>query len=173
MNWRVLLVGLTLVLPLVWVLGSGFGKDPSYIPSPLIGKPAPRFDLPVLSGAGQTVNLADHLGKPVVVNFWATWCETCGVEHPTLLKLARTYEGRVQFLGIAYLETEPKLKAWLDRHGGSAYPTLVDVGSMAAVAYGVGRLPETYLIDKAGMIQKKYFGAIDAREVARDLQDLL
>ncbi|GDX81114.1 membrane protein [Deltaproteobacteria bacterium] len=173
MNWRVLLGGLLLVFPLVWVLASGFGKDPSYIPCPLIDKPAPRFELPVLDGDGATVKLTDYLGKPVVVNFWATWCDTCRIEHPTLLSLARTYEGRVQFLGIAYLDTEPKLRAWLRAAGGQAFPALIDVGSTAAVAYGVGRLPETYLVDKTGVIRKKYFGAINPGEFIPDLEEVL
>ncbi len=173
MNWKVLVAGLLLVVPLVWVLGSGFGSDPSYIPSPLIGKAAPEFELPVLDGGGQTVRLSSLRGKPVVVNFWATWCATCETEHPILLSLARTYEGRVQFLGIAYLDTEPKLRAWLLRNGGSAFPALIDVGSAAAVAYGVGRLPESYLIDGGGVIRQKYFGAVDAGKVIDDLEALL
>ncbi len=173
MNWKVLLVGLLLVAPLVWVLNSGFGNDPSYIPCPLIGKPAPRFDLPVLDGNGATLKLSDYLGKPVVVNFWATWCPTCGDEHPELISLSRTYEGRVQFVGIAYLDTEDNLRRWLRSHGGMAFPALIDVGSTAAVAYGVGKLPETYLVDKTGVIRKKYFGAINPAEFIPDVESVL
>jgi cytochrome c biogenesis protein CcmG/thiol:disulfide interchange protein DsbE len=173
MNWKVLLVGLLLVLPLVFVLDAGFGKDPSYIPCPLIDKPAPHFELPVLDGGGSTLKLADYLGKPVVVNFWATWCPTCGDEHPELISLSRTYAGRVQFVGIAYLDTEDNLRRWLRSHGGMAFPALIDVGSTAAVAYGVGKLPETYLVDKTGVIRKKYFGAIDPAEFIPDVEGLL
>lgn len=172
MNWKVLLAGLLLVLPLVWVLGSGFGSDPSYIPSPLIGKPAPEFELPVLDGDGKTVRLSDLRGKPVFVNFWATWCGTCGVEHPSLIALARRYEGRVAFIGIAYLDEEAKLRAWLKSHGGMHFPSLIDVGSTAAVAYGVGRLPESYLVDQSGTIRQKYFGAIDPGQVVEDVEAL-
>lgn len=173
MNWKVLLAGLALVVPLVWVLNSGFGNDPSYIPCPLIDKPAPQFELPVLDGAGENVNLATFAGKPVVVNFWATWCATCGDEHPDLIRLSKLYSGRVQFLGIAYLDTEDNLRRWLKSHGGMAFPALIDIGSTAAVAYGVGRLPETYLIDKGGVIRKKYFGAIDPGVLISDVEELL
>jgi cytochrome c biogenesis protein CcmG, thiol:disulfide interchange protein DsbE len=173
MNWKVLVAGLAVVLPLVWVLGSGFGKDPQYIPSPLIDKPAPDFTLPMLDGNGESVHLAAWRGKPVFLNFWATWCDTCRVEHPLLVSLSRTYEGRVRFLGVAYLDTEPKLRGWLKAHGGMAFPTLIDIGSTAAVAFGVGRLPESYLLDQEGIIRQKYFGVVQPAQVIADFEALL
>jgi cytochrome c biogenesis protein CcmG/thiol:disulfide interchange protein DsbE len=173
MNWKVLVGGLLFVVPLVGVLASGFGKDPQYIPSPLIDKPAPDFTLPVLDGEGRTVRLGDLRGKPVFLNFWATWCDTCRVEHPLLVGLSRTYKDRVSFIGVAYLDTEPKLRGWLAKHGGMAFPTLIDVGSTAAVAFGVGRLPESYLIDKDGVIRHKYFGVAQPDEVIPHLEALL
>ncbi len=173
MNWKVLGAGLAVVVPLVWVLASGFGKDPQYIPSPLIGKPAPDFTLPMLDAEGATLHLASLQGKPTFVNFWATWCDTCRVEHPLLVSLSRTYADRVHFVGIAYLDTEPKLRGWLAAHGGAAFPTLIDVGSTAAVAFGVGRLPESYVLDSAGVIRHKYFGVVQPRQVIVDLEALL
>jgi cytochrome c biogenesis protein CcmG/thiol:disulfide interchange protein DsbE len=173
MNWKVLLAGLALVLPLVWVLGSGFGKDPQFIPSPLIGKPAPDFTLPMLDADGATLRLSELRGKPTLLNFWATWCDSCRVEHPILVSLSRTFEGRVNFVGVAYLDTEPKLRGWLAAHGGMAFPTLIDVGSTAAVAFGVGRLPESYLIDQDGVIREKYFGVVPSAELITTLEEML
>jgi cytochrome c biogenesis protein CcmG/thiol:disulfide interchange protein DsbE len=173
LNWKVLVSGLALVLPLVWVLAAGFGSDPQYIPSPLIDKAAPSFTLPVLAGGGRTVSLEELRGKPTFVNFWATWCDTCGYEHPTLGRLAKAYEGRVNFIGIAYLDTEEKLLAWLRSHGGAAFPTLIDVGTSAAVAYGVGRLPESYLLDKDGIVRHKVFGAVDPTDLVPRIEALL
>ncbi len=173
MNKKVLAAGLLLVAPLVWVLAEGFGSDPSHIPSPLLGKAAPGFNLPVLDGEGKTLSLAELRGRPTLINFWATWCDTCGYEHPLLLRLARTYEGRANFVGIAYLDKEDNLRKWLTSHGGQAFPTLIDVGTSAAVAYGVGRLPESYLLDKQGVIQHKVFGAIDYGDMVRRIEELL
>ncbi len=173
MNKKVLAAGLLLVAPLVWVLAEGFGHDPSHIPSPLLGKAAPGFNLPVLDGDGKNLSLADLRGKPTFINFWATWCDTCGYEHPLLLRLARTYAGRVNFVGIAYLDKEDNLRKWLTSHGGQAFPTLIDVGTSAAVAYGVGRLPESYLLDKEGVIQHKVFGAVDYGDMVRRIEELL
>ena len=173
MNKKVLGVGLLLVAPLVWVLAKGFGTDPSYIPSPLIDKPAPTFTLPVLDGEGAMLSLSDLRGKPALVNFWATWCDTCGVEHPILARHAKRYAGRVHFVGIAYLDKEDNLRKWLAKHGGAAFPTLIDVGTSAAVAYGVGRLPESYLLDADGVIRHKAFGAIDANDMVARIEALL
>jgi cytochrome c biogenesis protein CcmG/thiol:disulfide interchange protein DsbE len=172
-NWKVLGAGIALVVPLVWVLASGFGSDPQYIPCPLIDKPAPTFTLPVLDGDGKTISLSELRGKPTFVNFWATWCDTCGYEHPTLTRIARAYKGRVNFVGIAYLDKEEKLRAWLTSHGGAAFPTLIDVGTSAAVAYGVGRLPESYLLDRDGVVRHKVFGAIDPSDLVPRIEALL
>jgi cytochrome c biogenesis protein CcmG/thiol:disulfide interchange protein DsbE len=173
MNKKVLGVGLLLVAPLVWVLAKSFGSDPSYIPSPLVDRPAPTFTLPVLDGNGATLSLAELRGKPALINFWATWCDTCGHEHPLLTRLARAFAGRVHFVGIAYLDSEENLRKWLRAHGGAAFPTLIDVGTSAAVAYGVGRLPESYVLDREGVVRHKVFGAIDPKDLAKRLEALL
>lgn len=173
MNKTVLGLGLSLVLPLVWVLGRGFGTDPQYIPSPLIDQPAPSFNLPVLDGDGKMLELAQLRGQPVVLNFWATWCDSCGYEHPALSRLARAYTGRVQFVGVAYLDSEENLRKWLKSHGGAHFPTVIDVGTSAAVAFGVGRLPETYLIDPAGTVRHKVFGAIEPNDLVHRIEAML
>lgn len=170
MNVKVLVAGLLVTIPLVVVLAVGFQHDPKRIDSPLIGKPAPAFRLPTVDGG--TVALADLRGKPVVVNFWATWCVPCRQEHPWLVQLSRRYQGRVDFLGVVYQDKPEAIAAWLQKYG-SGYPTLVDEGSRAAIAYGVYGVPETYVIDGAGTIVHKFTGPVDPDELIRILDGVL
>jgi cytochrome c biogenesis protein CcmG/thiol:disulfide interchange protein DsbE len=170
-NVKVLLLGLALVLPLVALLAVGFRFDPREIASPLVGKPAPDFTLEPLGG-GAPVQLSALGGKPAVVNFWATWCVPCQAEHPVLLALARQFEGKVNFLGVVYQDKPEAIQAWLERRG-TAYPQLVDVGSRAALAYGVYGVPETYVIDANGIIVEKIAGAVDGRTLQAQLLDLV
>jgi cytochrome c biogenesis protein CcmG/thiol:disulfide interchange protein DsbE len=154
----VLGLGLAIVLPLVAVLANGFRHDPREFDSPLVEKAAPDFAL--TSTDGQPVKLAELRGKPVVVNFWATWCVPCQQEHPYLLAAARKWSDRAHFLGVVYQDTPEKIDAWLAKHG-EAYPTLVDEGSRTAIAWGVYGVPETYVIDAGGVIRHKFVGPVD------------
>jgi len=164
--------GLLLVLPMLVVLGMGFGFDPHKIDSPLVGLPAPVFELPALSDQ-QPVKLASLQGKPAVINFWATWCASCPMEHPGLVQASRYYGEQVQFVGIAYEDKRPALKAWLNRNGGDVYPTLVDVGGKTAIAYGVYGVPETYILDEAGTVTYKHVGPIPPQVLKAELDRLL
>ncbi|MFZ5482181.1 MAG: cytochrome c-type biogenesis protein CcmH [Myxococcota bacterium] len=154
----VLAVGLAIVLPLVAVLANGFRFDPRAIDSPLVEKAAPDFALTSIDG--QPFKLSDLRGKPVVVNFWATWCVPCQQEHALLLAAAKKWGDRATFLGVVYQDTPEKIRGWLDRHG-EGYPTLVDEGSKVAIAYGVYGVPETYVIDAGGVIRHKFVGPVD------------
>jgi len=87
--------------------------------------------------------------------------------------LARRYSGRVQFVGIAYNDKNDRIQAWLDRHGGATYPTLIDINGKAAIAYGVYGVPETYVIDAAGVIRFKHTGMINPQELGRQLEEVL
>ncbi len=141
------------------LLGMGFGRDPHVMDKPLVGKAAPPFQLPALADGSQ-VSLDDLRGKPLVVNFWATWCVPCAQEHPNLVQAARKYGDDVQFVGIVYQDKNEAVEAWLDRHGGRAYPTLIDVNAKAAIAYGVYGVPETYFVGADGVIRDKHVGPI-------------
>ncbi len=167
MNRRVLTVGLLVVLPLVAVLLLNIGRDPHSIRSPLIGKPAPAFRLEKLSG-GAPIALADFKGKPVVINFWATWCVPCMQEHPEMVAASRRLRDQVQFLGVVFDDKEENVRAFLEENG-SPYPSLLDPDGKTAVAYGVAGVPETYFVDPQGVIVSKYVGPLDAVSFEREL----
>ncbi len=170
MNTRVLLGGALIVVPLVAVLAMGFQHDPRAIDSPLINTRAPAFSLATVD-TGATVSLEGLRGAPVVVNFWATWCEPCKAEHAALQALARAWSGRAAFLGVVYQDTPEKITAWLGRMG-SAYPTVVDTGSTVAMAWGVYGVPETYILDASGVIRHKITGPIDPASLDAQLRAL-
>jgi len=171
MNRKVLIAGLVLVAPLVAVLLIGLGRDPRVVRSPLVGREAPPFALrPV--GGGAPVSLASLRGKPVVVNFWATWCVPCIEEHGVLGSGARSWEGRAHFLGVVYQDEENSIADFLRRQG-SAYPTLVDEGGKTAIAFGVYGVPETFFISPDGVVVEKSMGPLDAAALSANLQKAL
>ena len=161
MNRGVLIVGLALTAPLVWVLASGFGKDPHAIESPLVGRRAPTFALRQLQG-GQTVGLKSA-GKPTVLNFWATWCRPCVQEHGVLTAAAQRHK-KVQFLGVVYEDTPERIRSYLKR-SGAAYPTLIDEAGKTAIAYGVYGVPETFFISADGKIVAKHAGPLNPQSI--------
>lgn len=171
MNWKVLIGGLVLVVPLLAVLAIGFRFDPRELDTPLVGKPAPDFSLPLVEGGGD-LQFSSLAGKPVVLNFWATWCVPCQQEHRELVAAARRLEGKVNFLSVVYQDEPAKIIAWLDRFG-KAYPTVIDQGSRAAIAYGVYGVPETYVIDKNGVITYKFVGPVTIDQVFEQVAPLL
>ncbi len=157
-NRKVLVAGLVIALPLLAVLVANLGRDPRSVRSPLVGQPAPAFSLGLVGG-GSPVALDSLRGKPVVVNFWATWCVPCLQEHAALAEAARSLP-EVQFLGIVYEDEEVRTHEFLQQRG-SAYPTLMDQDGKAAIAFGVFGVPETFFIDAGGRIVEKYVGPLD------------
>ena len=155
MNRRVLLVGSLIVVPLLIFLALSFGKDPRAIESPLLDAPAPGFALRSLED--QPINLEQLRGKPVMINFWATWCQPCVVEHPVMQAAARRYEGRAHFIGIVYQDEPELIRAFIARRGGWGN-TLLDPDGETAIAYGVYGAPETYFIDAGGTVVRKVTG---------------
>lgn len=172
LNLKAAAIGLAVVLPLIALLAMGFRSDPHAMDKPLVGKQAPAFALPALSD-GREVTFEDLKGKPVVVNFWATWCVPCAQEHPNLLEAARRYGEDVTFVGIVYQDKNEAVEAWLKRHGGSGYETLIDVNAKAAIAYGVYGVPETYFIGPDGVIVDKHVGPIPWPVLEQQVQGLV
>jgi cytochrome c biogenesis protein CcmG/thiol:disulfide interchange protein DsbE len=170
MNRTVLIVGIVITAALVGILFVGLGTNPSEIRSPLIGKPAPTFALREV-GTGRAVDLATLKGKPVVLNFWATWCGPCWEEHPVLVANARMLPN-VQFLGVVFQDEEQKILGFLQQRG-SSYPTVVDEAGKTAIAYGVGGVPETYFIDANGVIAAKYAGPMSTEILQDNLRKVM
>lgn len=168
MNRIVLIVGILITIALVVVLSAGLGKDPQHIESPLIGKQAPDFALKAV-GTGETIDLTQFRGKPMVVNFWATWCRPCYEEHPVLVSNAQMMQGQVQFLGVVFQDKEEKIQQFLNERG-TAYPTLVDQAGKTAIAYGVGGVPETFFLNKDGKVVAKFEGPIDPESLQTNIR---
>jgi cytochrome c biogenesis protein CcmG, thiol:disulfide interchange protein DsbE len=167
-NRRVLFVGLAVVGALLAVLLLNLGRDPHSIRSPLIGRPAPAFALAPVGG-GALVTSETLRGKPLVLNFWATWCAPCLEEHETLSRTAAARAADVQFLGIVYEDEEDRVKAFQRRYGAT-FPSLLDPEGKAAIAYGVAGVPETYFIDAEGIIRAKYAFPLDPARMAENLR---
>ena len=171
MNRTVLIIGSIITAALVAVLYFALGKDPQHIDSPLVGAIAPDFALKAV-GSGETIDLARYRGKPVILNFWATWCRPCWDEHPVLTENAQLLGSRVQFVGVVFQDDEKKIIDFLQQRGW-AYPTLVDDRGKTAIAYGVGGVPETYFLDKNGKIVAKFDGPMSSEILQANLQKAL
>lgn len=155
---------------LLVLLGIGLQLDPREVPSPLIGKPAPAFELPLLEGEA-TLTPAALAGRPVLVNFFASWCAGCRVEHPLLLELARK-EG-VELVGIDYKDDPAAGRQWLQRHGNPYRVVAVDRQGAAGLDWGVYGIPETFVVGADGTILFKQIGPMTPQAWERDIRPLL
>jgi cytochrome c biogenesis protein CcmG/thiol:disulfide interchange protein DsbE len=159
---RALLIPLALFVVLLGFLAVGLKRDPHEIPSPLIGKPAPAFQLARLDAPGQQLAPADMKGKVWLLNVWASWCGSCREEHPVLLELSRT--GAVPLVGLDYKDKDSDAQAWLSQFGNPYGMIAIDADGRTGINYGVYGVPETYVIDRNGVIAHKHIGPI-TREV--------
>jgi cytochrome c biogenesis protein CcmG/thiol:disulfide interchange protein DsbE len=157
---------------LAFVFRGRFGEDPRAVASPLVGRPAPLTRLPKLDGPGD-MSLADLKGSVVVVNFWASWCVPCRAEHGQLAEAAKQYspEG-VRFVGIVYQDQAGAARSFLDQFGRS-YDNLTDPGSRAAIDFGLFGVPETFFIDRNGVIAGKVAGPVNLSLIATNVDRLL
>lgn len=170
MNWRITVSFVVLCLGLLAVLARGFGSNPREVPFMMKGQEAPPFTLRALD-SGMRVSTEQLKGRPLVINFWASWCGPCKMEHPVLEWGAREFGQQAQFLGIVFEDTEDNARRFLSQMGAS-FPQLIDVNSSVAVGYGVAGVPETYFIDARGIIQGKHVGPIDPQSLAERIREL-
>lgn len=164
-------IPLVVLLALIGLFYVGMHRDPHLVPSPLIGKPAPAFDLPTLDGQPPRLTAADLKGAPVLVNFFASWCAGCQEEHPYLMQLGQS--GKVRLLGIDYKDAESDLRPWLGRKGNPYGLILSDLEGRAGIDWGVYGVPETFVVDAQGTILYKQVGPMTPEIFEHDIAPLL
>ena len=150
-----LLIGLGLATAVVLV--TRFGDGPFLVESPLIGQPIPDITLEALDGSGP-IRLPDLVGNITVVNFWASWCFPCRLEHPLLTEAARQFDS-VNFLGVVFQDTADRANEFLDEFG-RGYPHLLDPDARGAINFGLFGIPETYFINAEGIVVAKITGEL-------------
>jgi cytochrome c biogenesis protein CcmG/thiol:disulfide interchange protein DsbE len=165
------LVPAVLFAALIGFFVVGLQKDPSEIPSPLIGKPAPGFTLESLGELTTRVGTADFAGRPWLLNVWATWCGGCRQEHETLLEIAR--EGRVPMMGLDWRDDRALALQWLAQLGNPYVSVAFDPEGRTAIDWGVYGAPETFLIGANGRILHKQIGVMTPEIWRRDFLPLL
>jgi cytochrome c biogenesis protein CcmG/thiol:disulfide interchange protein DsbE len=156
---------------LVGFLWRGLSLDPREVPSPLIDKPAPRFNLARLDDASRTIARDDMLGKVWMLNVWASWCVACREEHPTLVELSR--QKLVPIVGLNYKDTRPEGLGWLSQFGNPYDVSAFDQNGRVGIDFGVYGVPETFVIDKKGVIRMKHIGPLTPQVVQTRLVPLL
>ena len=159
------LLPLLAFLVLVGFLAVGLRLNPREVPSPLVNRPTPEFRLPTLADPAQQLAPKDLLGKVWLLNVWASWCVACRLEHPVLVDFARA--GLVPVYGLNYKDKRPDALAWLEKFGNPYQQSLQDSDGLAGIELGVYGVPETFVIDRAGVIRFKHIGPLTA-EVLRD-----
>ena len=152
------LLPLGLFITLVVFLGIGLGLNPREIPSPFIDKPTPAFNLTQLHEPDKTISPKDMLGKVWLLNVWASWCVSCRVEHPVLMDLAR--QGVVPIVGLNYKDKREAGTGWLRQFGDPYTLSAFDSDGRVGIDYGVYGVPETFVIDKRGVIRLKHVGPV-------------
>ena len=156
---------------LVALLAVGLGLNPRDVPSPLVGKPAPAFNLAVLATPDRTFGPKDMQGKVWLLNVWASWCVSCRAEHPVLLDLARM--NVVPIVGLNYKDQRADATKWLQQHGNPYALSAWDIDGKVGIDYGVYGAPETFVIDKQGVIRYKHIGPISPEDVQKTFVPLL
>ena len=162
---------LALFVVLLGFLGVGLNLNPREVPSPLIGKPAPAFVLPRLDDPAQTLGKQDLAGKVWMLNVWASWCVACREEHPLLVEYSR--KGGVPLYGLNYKDARPDALGWLSRFGNPYTASVSDTKGLVGIDYGVYGVPETFIIDKQGVIRYKHIGPVTPQVLRERIEPLL
>lgn len=156
---RRFLLPLAIFIVLVGFLAVGLRLNPREVPSPLIGKQVPSFRLPQLQAPDQSISPEDLRGKVWLLNVWASWCVSCRQEHPVLIELDR--QKKIMIVGLNYKDDRAAAIAWLKQYGGDPYAiSAVDADGRVGINFGVYGVPETFLIDKNGVIRDKHIGPL-------------
>ncbi|MGR8930635.1 MAG: DsbE family thiol:disulfide interchange protein [Gammaproteobacteria bacterium] len=162
---------LVLFIVLAVFLAIGLRLNPKEIPSPLIDKPAPVFSLPTLANPEQRLSVADMEGKVWLLNVWASWCVSCRQEHPILLELAKLKLATI--VGLDYKDEADAAATWLQQLGNPYDVSVMDVDGRIGIDYGVYGVPETFVVDKRGVIRYKHTGPIEPDDIEKIFLPLL
>ena len=156
---------------LVVLLAIGLRLNPREVPSPLIGKAAPAFELPLLLSPDKKFSGKDMLGRVWILNVWASWCPPCLVEHPVVTRIAKS--GMAPVVGLNYTDAREEALPWLERNGNPYQLIAFDRDGRIGIDYGVYGVPETYVIDRQGVIRYKHIGPLSADVVREKLEPLV
>lgn len=149
----------------------GLGLKPREVPSPLINKPAPAFNLPQLHDPSKQFSTQDMLGQVWLLNVWASWCVSCRQEHPVLMNLAR--QNIVPIYGLDYKDKRENGLGWLNNGGDPYVLSASDIEGRVGIDYGVYGVPETYVIDKEGVIRYKEIGPVTEENLKNKILPLV
>lgn len=155
---RLLPVIVFILLGILLAAGLKIADKKTEIPSPLVGREMPRFNLPLLGQEDVVVNSDDLIGEPFLVNFWASWCVTCRVEHPVIEDLAET--GALKIVGLNFRDETGDAQAWLQQFGNPYSMIIQDYDGRTSIDFGVYAAPESFLVDEKGVIVFKQLGAL-------------
>ncbi len=165
------LLPLVLFVALALLLAAGLGRDPKEVPSPLIGKPAPAFALARLDDPQVVIKRDDLLGRVWMLNVWASWCVACRQEHPLLVDFAR--RKTVALFGLNYKDKRSDGQRWLAQFGDPYDASIVDADGRVGIDYGVYGVPETFIIDKQGVVRFKHIGPLTPEVLRERIEPLL
>lgn len=165
------LLPLAVFLTLILFLGIGLRLNPREIPSPFIGKLAPAFKLAQLHEPGKTISPQDMAGQVWILNVWASWCVACRQEHPVLMEFSK--QGLVPLLGLNYKDGTENGATWLRQFGNPYAVSGVDADGRVGIDYGVYGVPETFVIDKKGVIRMKHIGPVTPEVITEKLLPLI
>jgi cytochrome c biogenesis protein CcmG/thiol:disulfide interchange protein DsbE len=165
------LIPLAIFLTLVVFLGAGLSLDPKEVPSPLIGKPAPAFALTLLDNPEKTIRREDMLGKVWMLNVWASWCVACREEHPLLVAFSR--KKLLPVYGLNYKDERMAGMKWLSSFGNPYDASLFDHDGRVGIDYGVYGVPETFIIDREGVVRCKQIGPVTEEVLRTKIEPLV
>lgn len=165
------LLPLVLFLGIAIILGTGLTLDPQKVPSPLIGKPVPQFELPPVQGRTLGLSTDNLKGEVSLVNVFASWCTACRQEHPLLMALSR--QNKVPIYGLNYKDEPPDAADWLNALGDPYTRTGADIDGRVGIDWGVYGVPETFVVNKEGRIVYKHIGPISRRDWAETILPII
>ena len=164
---RLVPIIILLLLGVLLAVGLTNSEHKEDLPSPLIGKPIPQFKLPLLGKDDVQISQADLIGKPFLLNVWASWCATCRPEHPVVEALATS--GALRIIGLNYRDDAKDASLWLSRYGNPYEMNLADPSGRTSIDFGVYAAPESFLVDANGTIVFKQIGALSQEVIDKEI----